>query len=104
MPIELSSGSTNAEPWKIPEKFDQDHFSGQKLPSDRVVGSLNARAISHQMGNSVQAITITLTAAQLVFCRAGMAGRAVRAAVLAAGVATAVISASLQCATGRGGA
>src|SRR5579875_2045518 len=89
--IELISGWTNAEPWKIVEKLVQDHLFGQKLPSPRVVGSLNARATSHQIGNSVQATTTRLAAPQRVFRPVGRAGRA-RAAVLAAGAATAVIS------------
>src|SRR5579871_1042732 len=107
MPRELISGRTNAVPWKIPEKFAQDHWLGQKLPSVRLVGALNASAISHQIGNSVQAMVIALAAAQLTFRPVGMAGRAaVRAcrAVLVAGAATAVMSATLQCGTGRGGA
>src|SRR5258708_6277563 len=107
IPIELISGRTNAVPWKIPEKFAQDHSLGQKLPSVRLVGALNASAISHQIGNSVHAMVIALAAVQLTFRPVGMAGwAAVRArrAVLAAGAATEVISASLQCSTGRGGA
>ena len=72
IPIELISGRTNAEPWKIPEKFAQDHWLGQKLPSVRLVGALNASAISHQIGNSVQAMVIALAAAQLTFRLVGI--------------------------------
>src|SRR5690242_21965314 len=94
IPIELSSGRTSAEVWKIPEKFDEDHWLGQKLPSVRVAGALNASEISHQIGNSVHAMVIALAAAQLTFRLVGMAGWVAvreRRAVLAAGAATAVI-------------
>src|SRR5215472_8359705 len=66
IPIELISGRTNSEVWNIPEKFDQDHWLGQKFPSVSVAGALNASATSHQIGNSVHAMVIALVTPQLI--------------------------------------
>src|SRR5215469_14509160 len=103
IPIELISGRTNCAVWNIPEKFDHDHWLGQKLPSVSVCGALNARATSHQIGNRVHAMVIALVTPQLILRPVGLGGRPVRvrAAIRAPG-APAAISASLQCGAGRG--